>query len=248
MIIDTHIHCSTTKDSSEKELLLLLDECGIDKAIVCGYEVLQKGDESIEHNRQLAKICRENSDRLAGLSTVHLVNDKRAVDEARFCIEEAGFRGFKVHPWMQGESIFDETMYAICQLCAKYDTPIMFHDGTPPYAMSSQVGLLARKFPETRFVLGHSGILHFWQEAIDVAKQNRNVYVTLCGGSPLALQRICEQVDADRIVFGTDYLGDGSSGLVKYRKQIVDDLPIEESLRERIYCENALKLYGIEHW
>jgi len=248
MIIDTHIHCSTTRKNSGAELLSFLDESGIDKAIVCGWEVLLKRDDSIEHNKRLAKICQENSGRLAGLATVHLVNGKKAVDEAQFCIEQAGFRGFKVHPWMQGESIFDETMYAICQLCAQYNTPIMFHDGTPPCSMSSQIGLLAKMFPETKLILGHGGILHFWEEAIEVARQNSNVYIMLCGGHPLAMQKTCEQVDSDRIIFGTDYLGDGNGSLIKYRKQMVDNLPIEDSLREKIYGKNALKLYNINHW
>ena len=244
MVIDTHVHCSTVRNDKPDDLLSVLKSCGIDKVIVSGWEVLLKNNNSMWHNRKLAKICSMKPDRLAGLGTVHLANKSTAVDEARCCIEELGLVGFKVHPWVQGETVFNETMYKLCELCAEKDVPIMFHDGTPPYAMSSQIGLLAKSFPETTFVLGHAGILFYWEEAIEVVNQFENVYVTLCGPHPLAMQKICENTVADRIVFGTDYLDDGKSDLPRYRKDVVDMLSIEPYLLKKIYSDNALKLYN----
>lgn len=248
MVIDTHIHYPSNQQDKFEDFAQILDICEIDKAIVCGYEILKKAGPSIEHNKILSRVCHEHSDRIAGLGTVHLANGSQAVEEARYCIEELGLIGFKVHPWVQGESVFNENMYGLCELCTEKDVPIMFHDGTPPYAMSSQVGLLAKRFPETAFVLGHAGILFYWEEAIEVVNQNKNIYITLCGPHPLAMQNICEKVDADKITFGTDYLGDGNSDLPRYRKNIVDMLKIDPDLLKKIYSDNVLKLYKNTGW
>jgi len=105
--------------------------------------------------------ARDGARRLTLLATVHLAEGEAALDEARRCLEVLGVGGFKVHLWLQGETMTSPVMDALCGVAAEHDVPLMFHDGTPPYALLSQVGLLTERFPRTRFILGHSGILHF---------------------------------------------------------------------------------------
>ena len=47
--------------------------------------------------------------------------------------------------------------------------------------MPSQIGGLALRFPDTKFVLGHAGLLELWRSALSFLKRCPNLYVTLCG-------------------------------------------------------------------
>jgi len=245
MIVDSHIHWPVGEDSDPAAFLKMLDSYQIDLALVSGWEVLFKLKTCSYWNDLLAEFCRKSSGRLYPLATVHLAQGKEALDEAQRCLEELAVKGFKVHPWMQAESVFCETMYELCRLAAQHNVPLLFHDGTPPNALSSQIGVLANMFGDTNFILGHGGLLHYWQEAIEVAKQNSNIFLTLCGQHPWAMQHICDQIDNDRIVFGTDYLGPGTEELIPYRKGLVARLHLSEKQRKKIMNENAMRIYRI---
>lgn len=246
MLIDTHTHWQLQSNSEQSEFVSILDENQIDHAIVTAWEPLKNIGLISEWNTQLAEFCAKRPDKFTGLATVHLAEGKTAIIEANRSIRELKLRGFKVHPWMQGEYVFQDTMYDLCRLSADYDVPLMFHDGTPPYAMSCQIGILAQMFPSTKFVLGHGGILHFWEEAIDVVLNCPNVYITLCGQHLQAMQKVCDMVSLTRILFGTDLIGLSNKSIVSYRIDLFENLVLDEKDYYRISCKNALDLYKIE--
>ena len=246
MIIDTHVHWKMDPFAPAADLLKVMDQHGLDISVVSGWEVLFKIPTMQRWNTALGRFCQQGGRRVIGLGTVHLAEADAAVTEAVRCLDQLNLAGFKVHSWLQGETMFCPAMYEICQLCARHEAVLMFHDGTPDYAMSSQVGILARMFPRTRFLLGHSGIQHYWREAIQVARQNQNVYLTLCGGHAWALRTICAETDPDRIVFGTDFIGPGPDHALTYRKSLVQRLPITDQLREKVFRSNALRLFNLE--
>lgn len=243
MLIDTHVHWPMNDCPDPAELLNILDHLQIDRAIVLGWEILFKQGRMDQYNTLLAEFCEKSDGKLAPLATVHLYEKEDAMDEARRCIEELDMKGFKFHSWAQGESLFHPVMYELCVYCAEKEVPIMFHDGTPAYAMGSQMGVLARMFPQTKIILGHGGILHYWQEAMDVALQNSNIYIIMCGCHNWGMQRLCDNVDPGRLLFGTDIL-DGSSGpLAEYRCEQFKRLDLDIATRNLISSKNALKLY-----
>jgi len=244
MIIDAHTHWPVCKDQDTSHLIGVLDRYQTDIAAVMGWSVLFKLYTMKECNNRLIEFCNKEPNRLLPIVTVHLSEEEKAIEEAERCIR-AGARGFKFHPWLQGETVFCDTMYEICDLLGKNNVPLIFHDGTPPYSLPSQIGLLASMFPETTFVLGHGGILHFWEEAVQVAKQNDNVHVIICGSHPAAMQTICDTVDESRLLFGTDYMGQGTEGYLEYRKALIESLNLDTNKREKIMKGNAMRLFGI---
>jgi len=243
MIVDTHLHWPVGQDNDPHDLLGVLDAYGIDHAVVCGLEILDKLDTARKWNTLLSQFCSKAEGRLVALASVHLAERSSALSEAERCLAGLGMKGFKVHPWLQGEKIFDETMYGLCRLASEFRVPLMFHDGTPAYAMSSQVGVLAGLFPETTFILGHGGILHFWEEALEVTRQNDNVYITLCGGHPWGMQSICDAIGPDRILWGSDFVQPGAEEFIAYRKGLVERLNLNREQREKIMGQNARQLY-----
>lgn len=246
MLIDTHFHWPVSVTTDPGQLLRIMDSYEIDYAVVSGIEVLMWNEKAPQWNDKLAQLCQRSKGKLIPMPTVHYDKPNETVDEAKRCIEKLGARGFKIHPWLQGNSISSEPMYKLCEIAAENNTPLMFHDGTPVYSLPSQIGLLANMFPETTFVLGHSGILHFWEEAIEVARQNSNVYLTLCGGHPWALQAICDQADENRLLWGSDFIRPGSEGLIEYRKDMIDCIKLSKTARDKMTAENAIRIYQID--
>ena len=246
MIVDTHTHWPVGTNDDTDAFLKALDRYGTDRAVVCGLEVLHKVGAVSACNDRLAAFCARSGGRLIPLATVHLAEGNAAVDEARRCLETLGMKGFKFHPWVQGENVFREPMDEICRLVAEFDVPLLFHDGTPVYALSSQVAVLAGRFPRTRFILGHTGLLYFWEEAMEAARQFENVYVTLCGPHLWAMQAICDGVDPRRIVWGTDYVGPGAEEYIAYRRGLFDRLHLSGELRDAILNDNPRRLFALD--
>lgn len=245
MIVDTHTHWPMNNSPKPFEFIKLLNRYGIDRALVSGWEVLFKIGESCQWNDRLAEFCTASEGVLFPLATVHLSEGQKAVDEALRCVNKLKVRGFKVHPWLQGESFFRTEMDELCRIAGEANVPLLFHDGTPPYALPSQIGVLANKFQKTTFILGHGGILHYWQEALNTAKMVKNIVISLCGQHPLAMQNICEQMESERIIFGTDCLGPGSDDIVAYRKGLVERLNLSKSVREHIMFKNAVRIFKL---
>lgn len=246
MIVDSHIHWPVGSHPDPGPFLKVLDRYGTDRALVSGWEVFYRPDSVPAWNDKLADFCRRSGGRLAPLATFYLSDGAAAVAEARRALEELGAPGFKYHPWLQGENIFSETMYEVCRLAAGHRAPILFHDGTPPYSLSSQVAVLAGFFPETPFILGHGGILHFWEEAIESARQYPNIYIALCGQHSRAMQDACDTLPVSRLLWGSDYVGPGAEEFIAYRRGLFDNLNLAPEARAGILWENPKRLFRLE--
>jgi hypothetical protein len=245
MIVDSHIHWPVGSHEDPAAFLEVLDRYGTDRAIVSGWEVFLRPGSVSMWNDRLAGFCRRSGGRLVPLATFYLADGREAVREARRSLEELGARGFKYHPWLQGENIFCETMYEVCGLAAEFRAPILFHDGTPVYSLSSQIAVLAGLFPETLFILGHGGILHFWEEAIEAARQYPNIVITLCGQHPRAMQAACNELPQTRLLWGSDYVGPGGEEFIAYRRGLFDGLRISRDVRAAILGENPKRLFRL---
>ena len=246
MIVDSHIHWPVGANNDPAALLRVLDRYGTDRAVLSGWEVFMRPGSVSMWNDRLADFCRRSEGRLVPLATFYLADGENAVREARRSLEELGGRGFKYHPWLQGESVFCEAMYEVCRLAAQFRAPILFHDGTPAYSLPSQIAVLAGLFPETVFILGHGGILHFWEEAIESARQYANIYITLCGQHPRAMQAACDTLPLTRLLWGSDYVGPGAEEFIAYRRGLFDKLTLSQEARTAILWENPKRLFRLE--
>ena len=128
-------------------------------------------------------------------------------------------------------------------MAGELGVPVIFHDGTPCYSLPEQIGGLARRFPNTRFVLGHSGLLWGWRSALE-ASRHPNVWACLCGPHMRAVEIFCQRADPDRLLWGTDF-GFGFSDPIEYRLNLILRARIDDALRERILGVNPFRL--LEH-
>lgn len=248
MIVDCHTHWGMVWEDRDRgdpaSWLAVLDRYGVDKAFLLGHYNLHRCDKAREDNDRLAGLRAQAPGRLIPFGSVWPQTGKAAVAEAERCLEALGHRGLKFHPWLQGFSMSDPVMGEICGLAGELKAPVFFHDGTPCYSLPEQVAGLARRFPGTRFVLGHAGLLWSWRSALE-ALRLPNVWACLCGPHMRAIEVLCRQADPERLLWGTDF-GFGFSDPISYRLNLFLQAKVDGALRERILGVNPMRLleYG----
>lgn len=244
MIIDCHTHWGIGWEDRDRDdptqWLAVLDKHGVDRAFLFGHYNLVRSDRAQADNNRLAQLTARAAGRFYPFGSVWPQMGEEAVEEARRCMDELGMKGLKFHPWLQGFSTADPFFAKICALAGERGIPILLHDGTPCYSMPEQMGGLARRFPQTQFILGHSGLLWNWRSALE-ASRLPNVWSCLCGPHLRAIEQFCRHAEPDRLLWGTDF-GFGFLDAIEYRLNLMRRAKIDEALRQRIFGENPLRL------
>jgi len=249
MIVDTHTHWGIVWEdkygTDPSAWLEVLDSHGIEKAVLMGHRSLTRNADIKQSNDIVYEATQRSNGRLIPLATVHPDFGEESVVELERCLTDLGMRGAKFHPWLQGMSMSHPVMDDLVSLCGEKDVPVIFHDGTPCYSMSSQVGGLALRFPDTTFVLGHAGLLECWRSAISYMNRSDNLWCTLCGPYLGAIQAILDNVDNSRIMWGSDF-GFGWADPIDYRLNLLNYAEMSDESRGMVMGGNAIRLFGIE--
>lgn len=244
MIIDCHAHWGSVWEERDhgnpSKFLECIDRHKITATYLMGYLNLMRQDLSPQDNDTLAKLARQAPKRLFPLATTWPQLGEGAILEVVRCLEELKVTGLKFHPWLQGFSLTDPTFAKICGMAGEFKAPIFFHDGTPCYSLPEQIGALAHRFPNTRFVLGHGGLLWTWRSAI-LAAQRANVWICLCGPHTRGIEMICERVPPDRILWGSDW-GPSFTDDIEYRLNLFLRTKVPRKLQEQILGVNPMQL------
>ena len=249
MIIDTHTHMNdgfsrvgNDQGLSKEETLEAMDENNVSQIWTSPVNGLYANGDYEECNKSLYNFCKGNEDRLVGFFTVNPNYGSKTLGEIRRCVEDYGFKGLKLHPWLQAFPITMKAMDMITEECIKYDVPIIFHDGTPPYASTLQIANLAERYPEAKIILGHSGLIEMYDNAISAANRQKNVYLCLCGPSISQLQKIVDNVSSDKIMFGSDFGFGRSTASLVYRLDMWNYVKMDDATREKLFYRNAIEL------
>lgn len=249
MITDCHVHWSTPESLDDPtdptRLLEELDRHGIGRAVLMPNRGLMRADACAAENDELSAIMAHAPDRILSVGTSWPKQGDEAIEEARRCLTDLGLKGMKYHPWVQGFSTAEPAFAEICRIAGRLDAPLIFHDGTPCYCTSEQIAGLARRFPETTFVLGHSGILWNWRSALEAAKWP-NIWPCLCSPHVAAVEAFAQRADVDRLLWGSDWTGrpgPGADGSIEYRLGVVLEARMDPDTREAILSRNAERLF-----
>ncbi len=246
MIIDCHTHwgvCWEERDGEDPSTWLsYLDRHSIDTAILLGHTGLTRVDWCREDNDKLLRLARMAPSRIIPFPTAWPQAGHGALSEVRRVLDNPLCRGLKFHPWLQGFSTADNVFGEICGLAGEAGVPILLHDGTPCYCLPEQIGGLARRFPHTTFVLGHSGLLWSWRSAMEAARQP-NIWLCLCGPHLRAIEILCSRADPSRIVWGSDF-GFGLADHIEYRLNLLRQARLADQMKEEILGANAMRLIG----
>ena len=240
-IIDAHCHIGEGryKRLTASELIALMDENDIEKAVVCPVE-----EHITVYNREgndyILQAVKEHPDRLIGFATVNPWYGDRAVEELRQAIGE-GLRGLKLNSTLQGYFINDELVYPLIEIAQELDIPVYFHTATPIFSLPLQLADLAGEFPEVRFIMGHAAASDFWIDAAPAAKMHDNIFIesSLRSGSAV-LRNLVDELGAERLMFGSDT--PCSTMAVELAK--IDSLELSPANKEMVLAGTVLKVLG----
>ena len=245
MIVDCHTHwgrCYTERDGLDPSRWLSVARVhGVTHAVVLPEASLINAGLVREDNDRVASVCARSGGAMIPFCTVNFWDQSEAVKEARRCLLDGPFRGVKSHPWTQACSTGLPAMDDVCEIAAEVGAPILFHDGTPPFSMPSQIALLARRHPRATVVLGHAGLFEYWREAIVSMRFASNLWACLCGPYVAGIRAIWEQADRTRLVWGSDF-GYGLADPIGYRLPLLREAGLNDAQIDCVLAENAARL------
>jgi predicted TIM-barrel fold metal-dependent hydrolase len=134
-------------------------------------------------NEEVAGWVAEHPSRFAGLAAVDLDHPMQAVRELRRCVQELGFKGLRVVPWLWEAPPTDRRYYPLYAACVELGVPFFTQVGHTGPLRSSETGRpipyidqVALDFPELVIVGGHIG--YPWtEEMIAVCRKHENVFI-----------------------------------------------------------------------
>jgi predicted TIM-barrel fold metal-dependent hydrolase len=246
MIIDAHTHLFgrwlNLRGIRPRDFVRIMDETGIDKACVF---TLEGFFDARGANDTLAALAKGFEGRLYPFASVDPNMGDFAVKDLRRAVRKLGMRGLKVHPWLQAFSLTNAYFLKVVEETIRLGIPIITHNGSPPYACPTQVGNLAKKFPEAKLILAEAGLKDLWLDAVAVGKKYPNVYLCPAASPFSAVLEMVHSVPIGKLVFGTD-LGFSQKEEVLLEIEKVRRLPLAEADRERIFSGNISTLVNFE--
>lgn len=196
-------------------LLHAMDLAGIERAVLLGW-YWEKPATCEWQNRFFAECVHAHPDRLAGCATLHPAAGRTATLAALAWARDHGLVGLgELSPHSQGYRIDDPVFEDALRTAGEYGWPVNLHVTDPetrPFPGRVETPLadfaaLARKFPQTTFVLAHWGALLPLRDP--AARALPNVYYDTAA-SPLLYDadvwpRFLAAVPPERVIFGSDY-------------------------------------------
>lgn len=246
--IDMHTHLPSESSEpwrtwSTEGALADLDRYGVDRAVVMTLDGL--AFDAPRGNVVVAQACEGSGGRLVPVGSVDPRRPDAAAEVERCAAR--GFRGIKLHPWMQGFSPLESYMAPVCEAAAAHGLPLIVHDGTPPYASPLQIAHMASRFPAVTVVLAHGGLFDMWEDSAAAARRYENVHITLCGTAPIEVfRRLIEVVPREKLSMGTDG-GFGDPEVVEHRRAVQRILldEVDEATAAALSHGNAMRLLGL---
>lgn len=248
MIVDCHTHwgiCFSDRDGRDpSKWLEMFDRHGVTHAVVLPHRGLMDAASIPRDHDEMAEVCGKSNGRMLPFCTVNIWERDVALRELDRCLATLKFRGIKFHPWIQGCSVSYTVMDEVADIAAQHDVPMLFHDGTPPFSLPSQIALLARRHPKTRIILGHCGLLEHWREAIACLNTVENLYGCLCSPHPAAIRELIARCDHRRLCWGTDQ-GFSLSDCFDYRLGMMQRMGLTAKTLETIFETTPRRLLNI---
>ena len=225
----------------------------MDKASVsCGLIAAWYGPQgALISNDEVAGFVAQYPDRLLGLASVDLTQPVKAVRELRRCVNDLGFKGLRIVPWLWGLPPDDRRYYPLYSECVELDIPFCTQIGHTGPLLSSEPGRpipylehVALEFPELKIVAGHLGA-PWVDEVISMAYKFPNFYVDTSAYKvsrfPAPFTEFLRSSNARKVLFGSNYPmltpGECLQGLAA--------LKLSDEAQQRFLYRNARDLFGL---
>ena len=176
IVVDAHCHISqdSRKSQTASQLIENMDTQGVSMSVIVPVEEhLAVYNE--EGNAFIWEQVQKFPSRLIGFGVANPWYGKAGVNLLERYLG-MGFRGIKFHPAIQGFQLNEPIIFPFAELAIRHNAPMFFHTGTPVSAIPFQLYELATRYPEGRFIMGHSGYSDYWNDVPFIAARTKNIW------------------------------------------------------------------------
>lgn len=240
------------KPQTLDEVVADLDRHNVFKAVITGRDC-ETTYASKSNNGSVAEFVNKFPDRFIGYVGLDPHKGMRAVGELRQAVEQQGFKGAAIDPYLAQIYVNDAKYYPLYAKCCELNVPLVITTGPAtlvPNAVIDHVApryidFVARDFPELKIVVSHGG--YPWvNEMIIVAQRNENVYLELSEYEffPLSEAYIhaVNTIISDKVMYASAHpFVDFKEAIRNYEK-----IPFKPEVREKVMYKNAARLLGLE--
>lgn len=225
-----------------------LDTAGVSKALVSAWWGPQG---ELLSNDHVAACVKASPDRFAGIASVDLYRPMEAIRELRRCVNELGFKGLRLLPWLWRLPPNDRRYYPLYAECIELGVPFCLQVGHAGPLCPSDPGRpipyldeVACEFPELVIVGGHIG--YPWtQEMIALATKYPNVYIDTSAYKPSRyppeLVAYLKAHGRRKVLFGSNYPMIAPADCLAE----VDSLGLDDEANELFLHRNAERVFGL---
>ncbi len=266
MIIDFHTHifpekiAGKTIESLEKlsgitastngtleGLLASMERTGVDMSVIM--PVATKPGQMENINNYAKEVCEKYPGKLISFGGIHPDVEDYKKELKR--IKDLGLKGIKIHPDYQGVMIDDVRFVNIIDYASELGLIILTHAGIdiglpePVHCPPDKMRKVIDKIKPEKMIVAHYGGWKQWQEVYDYLAGEK-VYLDTAFTFDYIEQdmflKILEKHDENKILFATDSPWSHASKDIA----AVKTMPIDESIKQKIFSENAKKLLEIK--
>lgn len=244
---------------SKEQMLDLMDEAGIGKALLVAAKIGQLGLDGSWHldPQQIADLVQWRPERFRGLMGVDPTEGMAGVRLLRKAVREWGFVGAHAYPHWFELAPDHAKWYPFYAECCELDVPIQLQVGQslvynprrPLRSVGRPITLdaVACDFPELKLIGIHIGI-PWHDEMIAMAWKHANVYIISDAHAPKhwpqSFVRYIDSFGQDKVMFGSDF---PVLPFDRMRKEC-EDLGLRPEPRRKFFRDNALRVYRLEGW
>lgn len=246
-VLDFHARLVPRPGSLDR-LLAMMDDCGIERAVVCAggtidldrlsRQLVEGGHvQSDADNDAVLDACARSGGRLVPF---WFANPHR--DTGQYRTRAGQFCGLEISPAVHGVTLSDERTRALAEVAEGVGHPVYVVCLNRPGCGVADLVALASAHPKAQFVLGHAGIGNIDYYAVDLVRSQDNLWFETSGGYSSVVGAALERLGPARLLFGTEYpLQHPRVELAK-----LEMLELTPECWQQIAWENATRLLGKE--
>jgi len=154
--------------------------------------------------------------------------------------------GLKIHPSLSNLKVSDKKLYPYLKVAKKYKLPVQVHTENDGKSNIKYLCEVLERSNDTIFVLVHMGLNTDNSEAIELIRNNDNLYGDTCLVEKRNVLKAIIECGSDKILFGTDAIVNGIDTYQEY-------LPVIEAIKKHFTKEeadnvlalNCKRIYGL---
>lgn len=196
-MIDAHVHIGPRNvEVSVKHMIENMEQNGVEKALVFP----ELGGCFTNNAVELAMERYPN--RIIGICTVNSF-DEGAPAELERCLKK-GFRGLKLHPFLQGLNLSSHLNDQLFELVQEYKGIVIAHGTADLYNCPLEFDRMARRFPKVPLIMAHCGYFWEWEQAVELALENPNLFLETSRVPEYETGKMIERAGCEKVIWGSD--------------------------------------------